>query len=197
MISFCELLLRSGKGCGLWLWHSLDFSLTFFFHIIPWKMKIYSFLLYFKSFACKEKKVTNNSWLTLSNEIKTRQVILRYTVYLGWLFRAATWENVLSSICTHRWFKSVLASSRSNQSYRSPHQETLTPWLYTICRGKILIRLLKSTGCSESFLGAHDIWRCGSIQKESLNNLITLLLESTSDEFQKLVQSNVEWGSLS
>ena len=24
-------LLWSGKGCGLWLWHSLDFSLTFFF----------------------------------------------------------------------------------------------------------------------------------------------------------------------
>ena len=24
-------LLGSGKGCGLWLWHSLDFSLNFFF----------------------------------------------------------------------------------------------------------------------------------------------------------------------
>ena len=24
-------LLVSGKGCGLWLWHSLDFSFTFFF----------------------------------------------------------------------------------------------------------------------------------------------------------------------
>ena len=24
-------LLVPGKGCGLWLWHSLDFSLTFFF----------------------------------------------------------------------------------------------------------------------------------------------------------------------
>ena len=23
-------LLMTGKGCGLWLWHSLDFSLTFF-----------------------------------------------------------------------------------------------------------------------------------------------------------------------
>ena len=23
-------LLGSGKGCGLWMWHSLDFSLTFF-----------------------------------------------------------------------------------------------------------------------------------------------------------------------
>ena len=23
-------LMGSGKGCGLWLWHSLDFSLTFF-----------------------------------------------------------------------------------------------------------------------------------------------------------------------
>ena len=28
-ISFFFLLV-SGKGCGLWLWHSLDFSLTFF-----------------------------------------------------------------------------------------------------------------------------------------------------------------------
>ena len=26
-------LLGSRKGCGLWLWHSLDFSLTFFFQI--------------------------------------------------------------------------------------------------------------------------------------------------------------------
>ena len=26
-------LLGSGKGCGLWMWHSLDFSLTFFFII--------------------------------------------------------------------------------------------------------------------------------------------------------------------
>ena len=25
-----RFLLGSGKGCGLWLWHSLDFSLTFF-----------------------------------------------------------------------------------------------------------------------------------------------------------------------
>ena len=27
-------LLVSGKGCGLWFWHSLDFSLTFFFPMI-------------------------------------------------------------------------------------------------------------------------------------------------------------------
>ena len=26
-------LMVSGKGCGLWLWHSLDFSLTFFFFL--------------------------------------------------------------------------------------------------------------------------------------------------------------------
>ena len=30
----CNLfLLVSGKGCGVWLWHSLDFSLTFFFRL--------------------------------------------------------------------------------------------------------------------------------------------------------------------
>ena len=28
-------LLVTGKGCGLWLWHSLDFSLTFFFEWLP------------------------------------------------------------------------------------------------------------------------------------------------------------------
>ena len=27
-------LMGSGKGCGLWLWHSLDFSLTFFLYSI-------------------------------------------------------------------------------------------------------------------------------------------------------------------
>ena len=27
-------LLVSGKGCGLWLWHSLDFSFTFLQHIL-------------------------------------------------------------------------------------------------------------------------------------------------------------------
>ena len=29
-------LLGSGKGCGLWLWHSLDFFLTFFFLSQAW-----------------------------------------------------------------------------------------------------------------------------------------------------------------
>ena len=30
-------LLGSGKGWGLWLWHSLDFSLTFLFHYSIWR----------------------------------------------------------------------------------------------------------------------------------------------------------------
>ena len=30
-------LLMSGKGCGLWLWHSLEFSLTFFYQPAPGK----------------------------------------------------------------------------------------------------------------------------------------------------------------
>ena len=31
-------LLGSGKGCDLWLWHSLDFSLTFFFFFFFFKL---------------------------------------------------------------------------------------------------------------------------------------------------------------
>ena len=35
-------LLMSGKGCGLWLWHSLDFSLTFFEKHSPQFLEIHS-----------------------------------------------------------------------------------------------------------------------------------------------------------
>ena len=46
-------LLGSGKGCGLWLWHSLDFSLTFFFvlslHVIQHLSGfVYSFCFFMK-----------------------------------------------------------------------------------------------------------------------------------------------------
>ena len=33
--SYLFSLLMSGTGCGLWLWHSLDFSLTFFSFFLP------------------------------------------------------------------------------------------------------------------------------------------------------------------
>ena len=32
-------LLMSGKGCGLWLWHSLDFSITFFV-VVPDQLSV-------------------------------------------------------------------------------------------------------------------------------------------------------------
>ena len=42
-------LLGSGKGCGLWLWHSLDFSLTFFSYVCP-------------ICACLDLSVSSSSW---------------------------------------------------------------------------------------------------------------------------------------
>ena len=40
-------LLVSGKGCGLWLWHSLDFSLTFFDVDLIVSVPEFSYLFYF------------------------------------------------------------------------------------------------------------------------------------------------------
>ena len=42
-------LLGSGKGCGLWLWHSLDFSLTFsfFYNFLNAKRSTQSMLIWF------------------------------------------------------------------------------------------------------------------------------------------------------
>ena len=45
-------LLGSGKGCSLWLWHSLDFSLTFFCYStrrFTWSLALYYFVLVFLS----------------------------------------------------------------------------------------------------------------------------------------------------
>ena len=45
-------LLMSGKGCGLWLWHSLDFSLSFFFYstrLFVLCLALYHFVLVFFS----------------------------------------------------------------------------------------------------------------------------------------------------
>ena len=45
-------LLVSGKGCGLCLWHSLDFSLTFFFTIQKWGLRGQNYTGVFS--RCKE-----------------------------------------------------------------------------------------------------------------------------------------------
>ena len=42
-------LLGSGKGCGLWLWHSLDFSLTFFMCSGRTQIAIEPFALFYHS----------------------------------------------------------------------------------------------------------------------------------------------------
>ena len=47
------ILLVSGKGCGLWLWHSLDFSLTFFFQGRQFKLFL---SLFWKGVYSKMKK---------------------------------------------------------------------------------------------------------------------------------------------
>ena len=54
-ISFL-FLLGSGKGCGLWLWHSLDFSLTFFLVWGPNKR------LLFQRHRLLKRKVGQKHW---------------------------------------------------------------------------------------------------------------------------------------
>ena len=55
-------LLGSGKGCGLWLWHSLDFSLTFFCSKVDIPNTVYHVVA--ANFAGASPKQTNshNLW---------------------------------------------------------------------------------------------------------------------------------------
>ena len=50
-------LLGSGKGCGLWLRHSLDFSLTIFFISVSWKCISIWYWLFWKWFSTYPKPV--------------------------------------------------------------------------------------------------------------------------------------------
>ena len=51
-------LLVSGKGCSLWLWHSLDFSLTFFWCL----------------------KMLTDGWLILGHMINSYDIALLYQI---------------------------------------------------------------------------------------------------------------------
>ena len=73
-------LLVSKKGCGLWRWHSLDFSLTFFWHF----MQIETFCMKVKTLI-SGKDVINLSSDVLAHRVLKVNVTLLYPVqiYLG------------------------------------------------------------------------------------------------------------------
>ena len=59
------LLLVSWKGCGLWLWHSLDFSFTFFFeYVIYYGTPLIFLLIWYvcSTCACLVLPVSSSSW---------------------------------------------------------------------------------------------------------------------------------------
>ena len=55
-------LLVSGKGCGFWLWHSLDFSLTFFCYIRTIHGSIRIFFYYWKTISTNARKMSGKIW---------------------------------------------------------------------------------------------------------------------------------------
>ena len=84
--SLSKLGSLSGKGCGLWLWHSLDFSLTFFEQE-------------------KDLGVIIGQKLTFSDHINSK--VNSANKNLGIIFRTFTWIdeemflNLYKSIVTH------------------------------------------------------------------------------------------------
>ena len=74
-------LLWSGKGYGLWLWHSLDFSLTFYFSMTQTPMTLWPWLFRTRFW------VPRNSW---------RKQICR--VHLESLFSCFCHDNIC---CVH------------------------------------------------------------------------------------------------
>ena len=94
-------LLVSGKGCGLWLWHSLDFSITFFGHgkirnletarllgLTMWRCLLQSFYSVDSSFVIWYPWVNISDILIVFTlfrvvVIRRQAVCLYITIYLG------------------------------------------------------------------------------------------------------------------
>ena len=89
---------------------------------------------------------------------------------------ATAWQNQQNPLCAQQGLRSAWASAQSEQSLRSPHEETLGPKLPIECTAKTLIRLGGCPGWSESSLGPTVIllvllW-CGSVVFVYLHSLL-------------------------
>ena len=95
----------------------------------------------------------------------------------------AMWENEPSDIYALRRHRSSCASAQSDQSFHCPHEETLHSWLSKMRPVKILIRLRKCAGWSESSLGGHIwkyiFWRCGLDDLRRCVRILSLLFDET------------------
>ena len=73
-------LLGSGKGCGLWLWHSLDFSLTFFGFPIGTILAVFDLQV----IPMLPTKFRINWLLGLGEEVKNRFLRWRPSLISDW-----------------------------------------------------------------------------------------------------------------
>ena len=124
-------LLVSGKGCGLWLSHSLDFSLTFFVQGRDTPNPAVAPIPHLSIYNCAPSAQTGIT-----------STCGRTTV------PCPSWVRILSLLhtnCTEgrtpKRLKSACASTQSDQSTHCPHEEIFHPWLSKMRPVKILIRL--------------------------------------------------------
>ena len=70
---------------------------------------------------------------------------------------AASWQNQQNGMCAQGSLRSAWASAQCDQSFRCPHEESLGPYLPVEHTAKILIRLGRYPGWSESSLDADTL----------------------------------------
>ena len=150
-------LLGSGKGCGLWLWHSLDFSLTFFVYCLSmicslfYKMSLVGFDLLFwlildifsllfygyrtLTFISRSSKITKQIYKEILNvqistkaESKAGSDWWRYQQCLHMYNK--TWYQ-----STQHKLKLAVLQTRQDKSLVNNYRITAPGLVYTICSG--------------------------------------------------------------
>ena len=110
-----------------------------------------------------------------------------YRVIRVWtIIRAAARQNQQNDMCGQQRLRLAWASSQSDQSFRCPHEESVSHWLPMECTAKSLIRLGGYPGWSESSLGAHSFcWFCHVVAHKRRNSHVAGLLLCVCERLNK------------
>ena len=118
-------LLVSGVGCGLWLWHSLDFNINFFIVLPGRKPRKHVFSQRGSNNArwrC-DRFVSRDLTFEPRHEKLCHRVMRPGWTQTGWYLCfnyndkwAASWQNQQNGMCAQRRLRSAWASAQSDQS---------------------------------------------------------------------------------
>ena len=113
---FCLFLLVSGKGCCLWLWHSMNFSLTFFYMCAfsgKMGLRVHIPMHSYQNFLCSVNAINCKGFDQI---LKAECISMHKTNVCIFIFLTVTltvYSTFLCFLLVPTWFKTITLQSHA------------------------------------------------------------------------------------